>query len=114
LDYIRRSLLQRRRVNYNIDVAHGNFEPAAIAHVANKKANAGIRDFLGHLVTVLNSSREKTMTLLGLKSFKSRRVTLLPKDPVPPVMSTILFSISSAAFSKRLTFGDPCAFRFSA
>jgi hypothetical protein len=71
-----RNMLHRRRVNYNIDVALGNFEPAAIAHVANKKANAGIRDFLGHL---------------GLFEFVARedddlaRIEILQKPPRDPL-----------------------------
>src|ERR1700730_15152830 len=67
-----RNMLQRRRVNDNIDVAHSDFEPAAIAEVANKKRMRGSEMFWA-ISHCLNSSREKTMTLRGLKSFKSHR-----------------------------------------
>jgi hypothetical protein len=51
-------MLQRRRMNDNIDVAHSDFEPAAIADVANKKTNARIRDVLGHLTLLEFVARE--------------------------------------------------------
>ena len=70
------------------------YEPLAIAHVADEIAHARIL-LLAEILRMsncFNSSRLKIISFCGVWSRKTVATNCLPKEPVPPVTITTLFS----------------------